>query len=108
VCRSFKDAGYVPEEWVDVLRSMQPAELREYIKHVNRTYTPDGLPIQEKPSPHRDGEVPSSSADDDGDGHGASIGGAASVASFWAAVATEIYLCNVCSGQEILRCNGRG
>jgi hypothetical protein len=30
------------------------------------------------------------------------------VASFLAAVLTEIYLCNVCSGQEILRRNGRG
>jgi hypothetical protein len=35
-------------------------------------------------------------------------GGAASVASFLAAVFTEIYLCNVCSCQEILRRNGRG
>jgi hypothetical protein len=34
--------------------------------------------------------------------------GAASVASFEAAVLTEIYLCNVCSCQEILRRNGRG
>jgi uncharacterized membrane protein YozB (DUF420 family) len=34
--------------------------------------------------------------------------GAASVASFLAAVFTEIYLCNVCSYQEILRRNGRG
>jgi hypothetical protein len=34
--------------------------------------------------------------------------GAASVASFLAAVVTEIYLCNVCSCQEILRRNGRG
>ena len=34
--------------------------------------------------------------------------GAAAVASFWAAVLTEIYLCNVCSCQEILRRNGRG
>jgi hypothetical protein len=30
------------------------------------------------------------------------------VASFEAAVLTEIYLCNVCSWQEILRRNGRG
>jgi hypothetical protein len=36
-------------------------------------------------------------------------GGAAAVASFWAAVLTEMYLCNVCSGHfEILRRNGRG
>jgi hypothetical protein len=35
-------------------------------------------------------------------------GGAASVASFLTAVFTEIYLCNVCSCQEILRRNGRG
>jgi hypothetical protein len=34
--------------------------------------------------------------------------GAASVASSLAAVLTEIYLCNVCSCQEILRRNGRG
>jgi hypothetical protein len=34
--------------------------------------------------------------------------GAASVASFLAAVFTEIYLCNVCSCQEILRRHGRG
>jgi hypothetical protein len=34
--------------------------------------------------------------------------GAASVASFQAAILTEIYLCNVCSCQEILRRNGRG
>jgi hypothetical protein len=34
--------------------------------------------------------------------------GAASVASFLAAVLTEIYLCNVCSCQEVLRRNGRG
>jgi hypothetical protein len=34
--------------------------------------------------------------------------GAASVASFLAAVLAEIYLCNVCSCQEILRRNGRG
>jgi hypothetical protein len=33
--------------------------------------------------------------------------GAAAVASFLAAVLTEIYLCDVCSGQEILRRNGR-
>jgi hypothetical protein len=38
---------------------------------------------------------------------GADIG-AASVASFLAAVLTAIYLCNVCSCQEILRRNGRG
>jgi hypothetical protein len=35
-------------------------------------------------------------------------GGAASVASFLAAVLAAIYLCNVCSCQEILRRNGRG
>jgi hypothetical protein len=34
--------------------------------------------------------------------------GAAAVASVLAAVLTEIYLCNVCSCQEILRRNGRG
>ena len=34
--------------------------------------------------------------------------GAASVASFLAAVLTEIYLCDVCSCQQILRRNGRG
>jgi hypothetical protein len=34
--------------------------------------------------------------------------GAASVASFLTAVFTEIYLCNVCFCQEILRRNGRG
>jgi hypothetical protein len=34
--------------------------------------------------------------------------GAASVASFLVAVLTEIYLCHVCSCQEILRRNGRG
>jgi hypothetical protein len=34
--------------------------------------------------------------------------GAAAVASFLAAVLTEIYLCGVCSCQEILRRNGRG
>jgi hypothetical protein len=34
--------------------------------------------------------------------------GATSVASLWAAVLTEIYLCDVCSCQEILRRNGRG
>eukprot|EP01047_Picozoa_sp_COSAG01_P037290 COSAG01_NODE_2955_length_6799_cov_5.722090_3_plen_198_part_00 len=34
--------------------------------------------------------------------------GAAAVASFCAAVLTEIYLCSVCSCQEILRRNGRG
>jgi hypothetical protein len=33
--------------------------------------------------------------------------GAASVASFLAAVVTEIYLCNVCSCQEIFRRSGR-
>eukprot|EP01047_Picozoa_sp_COSAG01_P028543 COSAG01_NODE_1921_length_8901_cov_18.211770_5_plen_304_part_00 len=33
--------------------------------------------------------------------------GAACAASFWAAVLTEIYLCNVCSYQDILRRNGR-
>jgi hypothetical protein len=32
----------------------------------------------------------------------------AAVTSFLAAVLTEIYLCNVCSCQEILRRNGRG
>jgi hypothetical protein len=37
-----------------------------------------------------------------------SIPGAAAVASFLAAVLAEIYLCDVCSCQEILRCNGRG
>ena len=35
-------------------------------------------------------------------------GAAASVASFSAAVLTGIYLCTVCSCQEILRRNGRG
>jgi acyl-CoA synthetase (AMP-forming)/AMP-acid ligase II len=35
-------------------------------------------------------------------------GGAAAVASFLAAVLTEIYLCSVCSCPEILRRNGRG
>jgi hypothetical protein len=35
-------------------------------------------------------------------------GGAASAASFLAAVLTEIYPCNVFSCQEILRRNGRG
>jgi hypothetical protein len=35
-------------------------------------------------------------------------GGAASVASVSAAALTEIYLCNVCSCRERLRCNGRG
>jgi hypothetical protein len=34
--------------------------------------------------------------------------GAASVASFVAAVLAEIYLCNVCSCQEVLRRNGHG
>jgi hypothetical protein len=34
--------------------------------------------------------------------------GAASVASFWPAVVTEIHLCTVCSCQEILRRSGRG
>jgi selenocysteine lyase/cysteine desulfurase len=34
--------------------------------------------------------------------------GAASVASFQAALLTEIYRCNVCSCQEILRRHGRG
>jgi hypothetical protein len=34
--------------------------------------------------------------------------GAASVVSFLAAVLAEIYLCNVCSCQEVLRRNGRG
>jgi hypothetical protein len=34
-------------------------------------------------------------------------GGAAAVVSFLAAVLTEIYLCNLCSCQEILRPNGR-
>jgi hypothetical protein len=34
--------------------------------------------------------------------------GAAAVASFLAAVLTEIHLCDVCSCQEILRRNGRG
>eukprot|EP01047_Picozoa_sp_COSAG01_P053602 COSAG01_NODE_5763_length_4048_cov_1.373259_3_plen_116_part_00 len=38
----------------------------------------------------------------------APMAGATSVASVWAAVVTEIYLCNVCSCQEILRRNGRG
>eukprot|EP01049_Picozoa_sp_SAG25_P000092 SAG25_NODE_3_length_30426_cov_8.268210_21_plen_107_part_00 len=44
-------------------------------------------------------------------GHVATVddgGGAASVVSLWAAVLAEIYLCNVCSCQEILRRNGRG
>jgi hypothetical protein len=39
---------------------------------------------------------------------GACLQGAAGVASFAAAVLTEIYLCNVCSCQEMLRRNGRG
>eukprot|EP01047_Picozoa_sp_COSAG01_P070479 COSAG01_NODE_10694_length_2103_cov_2.049955_1_plen_221_part_00 len=38
----------------------------------------------------------------------ASAAGAAAVASFLAAVLAEIYLCHVCSCQEILRRNGRG
>jgi hypothetical protein len=36
------------------------------------------------------------------------VDGAAAVASFVAAVLTEMYLCNVCSCQEMLRRNGRG
>eukprot|EP01047_Picozoa_sp_COSAG01_P063398 COSAG01_NODE_8210_length_2874_cov_1.873514_2_plen_110_part_00 len=39
---------------------------------------------------------------------GAGLGGAAAVASFSAAVLTEIYLCNVCSCPKMLRRNGRG
>jgi hypothetical protein len=39
---------------------------------------------------------------------GAADGGAAAVASFLAAVVTGIYLCNACSGQEMLRRHGRG
>eukprot|EP01047_Picozoa_sp_COSAG01_P089904 COSAG01_NODE_21883_length_881_cov_0.791560_1_plen_157_part_00 len=35
-------------------------------------------------------------------------GGAASVASFLAAVLAELYLCSLCSCQEILRRSGRG
>jgi hypothetical protein len=42
------------------------------------------------------------------DAGGRQSAGAASVASFVAAVLSEIYLCNVCSCQEILRRNGRG
>jgi hypothetical protein len=38
----------------------------------------------------------------------AAVDGAAAVASILAAVLTEIYLCNVCSCQEMLRRNGRG
>jgi ribosomal-protein-alanine N-acetyltransferase len=40
--------------------------------------------------------------------HALANAGAAALASFSAAVLTEIYLCNVCSCQEILRRNGRG
>jgi hypothetical protein len=36
------------------------------------------------------------------------VGGAAAVASFSAAILTEIYICYVCSCQGILRRNGRG
>eukprot|EP01049_Picozoa_sp_SAG25_P015028 SAG25_NODE_2891_length_1331_cov_0.860390_1_plen_106_part_00 len=36
------------------------------------------------------------------------LAGAVAVASFVAAILTEIYLCNVCSCQEIVRRNGRG
>eukprot|EP01047_Picozoa_sp_COSAG01_P038343 COSAG01_NODE_3107_length_6575_cov_3.080296_3_plen_180_part_00 len=39
---------------------------------------------------------------------GGLLSGAAAGASFLTAVLTEIYLCNVCSCQEILRRNGRG
>jgi hypothetical protein len=39
---------------------------------------------------------------------GQQAAGAAAVASFLAAVLTEIYQCNVCACQEILRRNGRG
>eukprot|EP01047_Picozoa_sp_COSAG01_P058649 COSAG01_NODE_6937_length_3431_cov_20.894358_1_plen_59_part_00 len=42
------------------------------------------------------------------DKHVQLLHGAASVASFLVAVFTEIYLCDVCSCQEILRRNGRG
>jgi hypothetical protein len=38
----------------------------------------------------------------------AHLPGAAAVAFFSAVVLAEIYLCNVCSGQEMLRGNGRG
>jgi Ca2+-binding EF-hand superfamily protein len=41
-------------------------------------------------------------------GGGAAAGGAAAVASFLAAVLTEIYLCGIFSCPEILRRNGRG
>eukprot|EP01047_Picozoa_sp_COSAG01_P043886 COSAG01_NODE_3924_length_5529_cov_1.581584_4_plen_126_part_00 len=37
------------------------------------------------------------------DGH-SPPSGAAAVASLWAAAVTEIYLCNVCAGQKLLRC----
>jgi hypothetical protein len=39
---------------------------------------------------------------------GDKLAGAAAIASFLAGVWAEIYLCNVCSCQEILRRNGRG
>jgi hypothetical protein len=45
---------------------------------------------------------------DAADGAGFGGGGAAAVASFLAAVLTEIYLCNVCSCPKLLRRNGRG
>ena len=44
VCQSFRDAGYVPEDWLDVLKSLGgQSELREYIAYVHSAYTPDGI-----------------------------------------------------------------
>jgi hypothetical protein len=43
-----------------------------------------------------------------GDGGVAAFAGAAAVVSYLAAVLAEIYLCNACSYQELLRDNGRG
>jgi hypothetical protein len=64
-----------------------------------------GAPGSRQAAPHRDG-VRAAGARRSPRAH---VGrGVASVASFLTAVFTDIYLCNVCSCQEILRHDGRG
>jgi hypothetical protein len=63
-----------------------------------------------EPEPELTGFEPVQGAGSGGRGgrHPLPVWGAAAVASFLAAVFTEIYLCGVCSCQETLRRNGRG
>jgi hypothetical protein len=91
---------------------------RAVASHHSASYGATATTRWDNPLPHHDPGPPSESDfgyDDYGPPPGPPAGDGdnyysrwAAVPSFLAAVLTEIYLCNVCSCQEILRRNGRG